>query len=512
MGTEIQDFAALLRGLKERSGLSYGALAQKLHMSTSTVHRYCNGDAVPHDYAPVERFARVCRASADELVALHRKWILADEAKRRRVPGPAVGIPAKTEADANADADTQAEAGAGAGAEAEAAEPEAVKPEAAGARAPQPRPQQPQPQPQRPRSQAEQEAAAGPGGTPTAESARRAATGPGPEAEGELTREPAPGHAPGTVRGPARRRRSLGIALAAAAVVALAVPTTVVLGNLSSPQGGDSVTAGKGEAAVASGRPRSPSAEARPSAGATAGKGSASPSPTSAEASPSARPSPQATPGAPGGAPARTGVPLSVHIRPDTWESKCEQTYMLDREPERVPPPPYESDAGTWARSIEAVPGGMKRIELVAQGKEAGAVVLEAVHVRVVGRSPAPPWQAYAMPQGCGSGVLVATYEVDLDAARPLFRAVPTDNGERTLPAAPLPLKTSVHDPVVLVVYARTRTYDARWYLELDWSSGDRHGTMRIDDDGQPFRTMAMDSRPLYDYWPEKKTWVRRDY
>lgn len=83
MGTEIQDFAAELSGLKERSGLSYGVLARKLHMSTSTVHRYCNGDAVPHDYAPVERFARVCGASADELVGLHRKWILADEAKRR---------------------------------------------------------------------------------------------------------------------------------------------------------------------------------------------------------------------------------------------------------------------------------------------------------------------------------------------------------------------------------------------------------------------------------------------
>lgn len=83
MATEIQDFAALLGELKERSGLSYGALAQKLHMSTSTVHRYCNGEAVPHDYAPVERFARVCRASSDELMALHRKWILADEAKRR---------------------------------------------------------------------------------------------------------------------------------------------------------------------------------------------------------------------------------------------------------------------------------------------------------------------------------------------------------------------------------------------------------------------------------------------
>ncbi len=44
--TAAADFAALLRELKDRSGLSYGVLAKRLHMSTSTLHRYCNGDAV----------------------------------------------------------------------------------------------------------------------------------------------------------------------------------------------------------------------------------------------------------------------------------------------------------------------------------------------------------------------------------------------------------------------------------------------------------------------------------
>ncbi|MBW5422071.1 helix-turn-helix domain-containing protein, partial [Streptomyces sp. BG9H] len=43
----MASLAELLRGLKERSGLSYGVLAKRLHMSTSTLHRYCNGDAVP---------------------------------------------------------------------------------------------------------------------------------------------------------------------------------------------------------------------------------------------------------------------------------------------------------------------------------------------------------------------------------------------------------------------------------------------------------------------------------
>ncbi|MEK8170907.1 helix-turn-helix transcriptional regulator [Streptomyces sp. M19] len=44
---DTEAFAELLRGLKERSGLSYGSLAKRLHMSTSTLHRYCNGSAVP---------------------------------------------------------------------------------------------------------------------------------------------------------------------------------------------------------------------------------------------------------------------------------------------------------------------------------------------------------------------------------------------------------------------------------------------------------------------------------
>src|SRR5438045_2595741 len=53
-------------------------------MSTSTLHRYCNGTAVPIEYAPVERLARVCRATPQELVELHRRWILADAARGRR--------------------------------------------------------------------------------------------------------------------------------------------------------------------------------------------------------------------------------------------------------------------------------------------------------------------------------------------------------------------------------------------------------------------------------------------
>lgn len=74
----------MLRALKERAGLSYGALAGRLHLSTSTVHRYCTGDSVPAEFAPVERFGRICRADPEELLELHRRWAVADQVRRGR--------------------------------------------------------------------------------------------------------------------------------------------------------------------------------------------------------------------------------------------------------------------------------------------------------------------------------------------------------------------------------------------------------------------------------------------
>lgn len=94
-GTPAAEFAAFLRELKDRSGLSYGVLAKRLHMSTSTLHRYCNGDAVPTDYAPVERLARLCKAGPEELVELHRRWVLADAARRRKPEPPVAPAPEK---------------------------------------------------------------------------------------------------------------------------------------------------------------------------------------------------------------------------------------------------------------------------------------------------------------------------------------------------------------------------------------------------------------------------------
>ncbi|WP_329272288.1 helix-turn-helix domain-containing protein [Streptomyces sp. NBC_01451] len=78
---ESEQLAAMLRALKNRSGLSYEALAKRTDIAGSTLHRYCKGTSVPQDYGSVHRIGTVCGASPDELRSLHRLWALADTAR-----------------------------------------------------------------------------------------------------------------------------------------------------------------------------------------------------------------------------------------------------------------------------------------------------------------------------------------------------------------------------------------------------------------------------------------------
>ncbi|MFK0226578.1 helix-turn-helix domain-containing protein [Streptomyces sp. NPDC090303] len=88
--TEVEAFAARVRGLKERDGRSYEALGRRLGVSASTLHRYGSGAAVPESFAVVGRLARLCGADADEVRELEELWRRADHV-RRPPAAPAAG-------------------------------------------------------------------------------------------------------------------------------------------------------------------------------------------------------------------------------------------------------------------------------------------------------------------------------------------------------------------------------------------------------------------------------------
>ncbi|MEU5283837.1 helix-turn-helix transcriptional regulator [Streptomyces sp. NPDC020755] len=464
---EAVEFAALLKDLKDRSGRSYGVLAGKLHVSTSTLHRYCNGDAVPNEFAPVERFARVCGASGDELVEVHRRWIVADAARRRPPAGAAPGTATGTAESAPAPA-----------------------PASAPAPAPAPVP------------------VAGPEGVEVAAAVEPSEPSEPPVVSG--------GARPGAGSRWSRLSRRTRVLIAAAGVAALLVPTTVVAADLVGSgredggraadrvedAGGDLGPAPEGSAS-ATPRPSASPSSAGPSASA-----SASPS-----GSPSVKPSAGSGPGQPqgggagGGSGTGLGAPPAVSISSYNWDEPCGQHYLVNRGPDELDPPPAPQDRRGWAESYGGVDAGSMLLQLTVQGTSREAVVLKGMHVRVASRKAPLPWSAYLMGNGCGSGIAPQTFVSHLDAGHPTLRPVPGRQGDTVVPAVDFPYKVTSEDVEVFNLDMKAVGYDVSWYLELEWSSGGKDGVVRIDDHGKLFRTSGMKGRPEYVYGNAETGW-----
>ncbi|MEL3944117.1 MULTISPECIES: helix-turn-helix domain-containing protein [Streptomyces] len=391
---EMASLAELLREFKERSGLSYGVLAKRLQMSTSTLHRYCNGDAVPTDFGPVERFARLCGATPEELVEVHRRWILADADRGRKTEPPAAGA-------APAPAPTK--------------EPEP---------APQPEPE-PTKEPE-PKAEPPQETEAAPEAEPQ----------PAPVSS------PSPPTAPSPPPPARRRRRTLVLAATVATVLGIGSAALLMNG------GGDD------DKGAAAGRARSED----------------------------------------------SGAPLTARTEPYAYEDGCAPGFLVNRKPDEVPRPPVEQDVPGWVGDLGAVPAGDQYVEVTVQGLGKGTVVLQDMNVRVQGTGAPLDWNTYRMGSGCGGEASTRSFAVDLDEAAP---RVTTRAGQRDFP-----YKVSESDSEVFRVRASTKLHDVRWYLELEWSSGDRHSVLRVDDEGKPFRTSSKEGRPSYS-WQGASTWER---
>ncbi|WP_306334734.1 helix-turn-helix transcriptional regulator [Streptomyces sp. KL118A] len=432
MGTG--SLAELLRELKERSGLSYGVLSQRLHMSTSAVHRYCSGDAVPPEFATVERFARLCEASPQELVEAHRRWVLADAGRGPRPSSSTASAPG-------------------------AQEPAGSAPEF------------------------------------------------GASSE--------PGR-------PSRRRRTPVVRVALA--VTVAAVTAVGSVALALHDNGDRDHQTQRHIAWPSVPPTrgtpSTSPSDRPGQGSDKNRAHGKNRPddsdgsdTEAEGSSgdtSPQPSrngkggqaPDAPRGghkkgsAPSGAPAKApGTPLAARVRPYVYDG-CQHSFLVNREPGAMPEPPADQDVPAWVAELGAVSARRQHIEVTLQGAGKGDIVLHAMHVRVRSSGAPPAWNNFRIRTRCEEKVYAKSFDVDLDEAAP--RPTPM-MGQRDFP-----YRVSERDPQVLLITAGTKLHNVEWYLELEWSSGKRHGVLRIDDQGRPFRTSGTEGRPTY-------TWLGSD-
>ncbi|MFF7727790.1 helix-turn-helix domain-containing protein [Streptomyces sp. NPDC008001] len=483
------DLAELLRSLKERSGLSYGVLAKRLHVSTSTLHRYCSGAAVPAEFAPVERLARLCRATPEELMEVHRRWIVADATRGRKQQAESAAPP---------------EAASGAPFAAPPEGPSSATP--SGVRA----------------TSAEAETASP--GTAAARSAEQAAPSAAEAARSGAKAEPSVAPRERATASPWRPGRRVVLTAVSAAVVAAVLGSAalaVTLGHDGSGSGQDAVNRSAGATAPvkagergASGKPgtgRGPGDGATPSPDASAASGAGQEKTGQEESGQNESSSSSGgekgggTRGAPGSEGGKgngsegSGVPLTAHVRPYAYESPCSQHYLVNRQPGAVPVPPTEPDAPGWVSEVGAVAAGEQFVKITLQGTGKETVVLEGLHVRVQDSKAPLAWNEYLTGVGCGGDVSTRSFGVDLDAAQP---AVTPGGGQRAFP-----YKVSEADPEVFYVKAGAKRHDVTWHLEVEWSSGSRRGVLRIDDRGRPFRTSGAGDRPSYQWPPGGRGW-----
>lgn len=462
------DLAELLRELKERSGLSYGALAKRLHVSTSTLHRYVSGTAVPTEFAPLERLARVCGASRQEMVEVHRRWTLADASRgdrREAEPAPAVDA-----ADADGDAvaaETNSSPSSGEPVAADSSEPASAR------------------------------------------SGDAVAAGSRDEPPG-IVIGPAP-----TAAGRREGRRLPRARVLVAAGVAIALGATALAVQAASGGGDGSQVSSDSPSPHGGGRERGPDGakSASPSgkeSGKESGKGKPGKGATASEkpegggsGSGDGSRAPAAGGGGKDGG-GEGGVPVTVSTQAQFWSDPCGHPYLVDKAPGALSPPPNEQDASGWVAANGAVSARDQTVKLTVQGTGDDTVVLESLNVRVAGSSAPLAWNNYKMGYlgvGCGGRVPQHSFDLNLDASVP--RPSPQDKRDG------FPYKVSASDPEAFFINATANTRYVRWYLELDWSSGGRHGTVRIDDAGKPFATSGDGSRPVYAFSLNSKKWTK---
>lgn len=450
--------AERLSALRERSGRTYASLARRIGVSGSTLHRYCTGRTVPAEFAPVERLARLCGAPAGEREALHRLWILAD---RERVDRQGA-----------AEARTKAEP-----------EPEAVEVVPVDA-------------------SADETGALGRRVLP-----RTAEAGP-PGAPVSVPPSPAPG----AFRSRRARRYGQGLGVLAAAVLVLALVAAFGGTALPGPDRHPSVAQRAGGDPAGSPEP-SPSGSPTPGkpqgtpSGAPSGTPSEGPRPT---VPPGVGPRNETLPRPPGGSPgpAAGRAPFTWTADDHVWKNGCDHSYVIDRAPAAVPPPPVEADAESWAGALGAMHAGEAGVRVTLQGRDERAVVLEALRIRVVERRSPAQGRVYRMSSGCGGSLTPRMFDVDLDVPRPVARSVAGNDSGEPIEAVAFPYSVSVTDPEVLLITGRAVGCDCDWFAELTWSSGGRSGTVRVDDGGRPFRTSGVRGRPALDYDTGSGRWV----
>jgi hypothetical protein len=191
--------------------------------------------------------------------------------------------------------------------------------------------------------------------------------------------------------------------------------------------------------------------------------------------------------------------PLQVAV-----ERLFSRPYVIPLPIDQIPQPPSSPNDRVkmreqWASSLGAIDADSTVVRVVVTGRSPTPVVI--TDLRVIMRDRRPPLQgicvSYSRLETHPStySIPVRTYEVSLDAEPPKALQTVKHTGSDPLTYR---YAVSVTESEVFRIVARVRGYDCTWVGELAWMSGDRKGSIIIDDNGKPFRTTSTQNAPTY--------------
>jgi hypothetical protein len=173
--------------------------------------------------------------------------------------------------------------------------------------------------------------------------------------------------------------------------------------------------------------------------------------------------------------------------------------FIVDRPIDKVSRPPSGNTPDGrygWAKEMGGVDASASLIRVVVSGKANTPTLLQGLRVKLVERRP-PLDGTLLTYTGIGSAQSVRYIQVDLGKSPPTLDYI----GDEGKPEDHFPLRVSESEAEVFDIWAGTPRGDQSWYLELDYTADGEQGSIRIDDDGKPFRTVQVSSRDDSYFW-----------
>ena len=199
-----------------------------------------------------------------------------------------------------------------------------------------------------------------------------------------------------------------------------------------------------------------------------------------------------------------SGMPFTVAVSVDpqnpVMPEECRQVVLPG--PWRAPAPPMsvtQQAINSWERAQDGVDGAGTYVTIILQGTSDQAVTINAPQVVITSRQRSLDGPVAEMSGGCGGELRVRQFIIDLDQQQPVatfqdgtgLPAMPSASGAVEQAQSPV-FTISDTDAEYFVVDATTTRSLVRWYLNLNWQSMGRSGTLPISDGSVPFATSAV--------------------